>query len=168
MFCVFNTINTQESQLRSLALSQHFPDWSSNTTLLHGIRVFLILQTGRDPSAVTAIHGYCFLPFPIFVGQYISVSQKPPDCARSSPDHLQIVPSPLRSVHSKLNSTPGAPGNHTGSHLSLLLPAELLKGSVVLTHRTEKYAEHLELQLEKVNSPESKAGFTYNSKWIYN
>lgn len=117
----------------------------------------------KNPSAVTALHGYCFLPFPIFVGQYIFVSQKPPDCARSSPDHLQTVHSPLRPAQSQLNTSPGA----TGSHLSLLLPTEPLKGSLVTTHSTEKRAEDLELQLEKVNSPETKSGlYTIQSEFI--
>ena len=35
------------------------------------------------------------------------------------------------------------------------------------THRAEKYAEDLELQLEKVNSPEPKSGlYTIQSEFI--
>lgn len=81
------------------------------------------------------------------------------------PGAAQII-SRLSIPHPNLYKT-NTRCSHTGSHLSLLLPTEPPKESVVITHRTEKCAEGLELQLEKEKPPETKSGsYTIQSEFV--
>lgn len=161
MFCVFSIINTSENQLRSLALPEHFPNWCSNATLLCGIRVFLTLEIGKDPSAVTAIHGYCFfLPFPIFVGQNnFCLSET---CARSSPNHLQIVHSPPKPVQNQHQVQP-----HWVTSVTAL--AHRATERVSGDHTQDwKMCWRFRAATWEGKAPRDKIRFIHNSKWICN